>query len=225
MPAQDPATQWRDLTEHYRRLTDDELIDIAQDSADLTDTAQQVLKQEISSRGLNLEPAKEPDPPEPEMNSDDSDPDTPDPYAEDCALVDLCDVWSIADALKLQAILVTASIPFYIGPEKAQSVDAITSNFTGGLTVKVMRIGKPYASAAMQSYSPADAPADEDAGDIDSLAIHCPKCHSEDVTLVDDKTHDQIDDTNERVESASKFHWNCDACGNDWIDEGIETKD
>jgi ribosomal protein L37AE/L43A len=48
----DPALEWRRLTEHYREMSDEELRQLAADLADLTETAQQVLAQEMRSRGL-----------------------------------------------------------------------------------------------------------------------------------------------------------------------------
>ncbi|MGA9061473.1 MAG: hypothetical protein WB341_07385 [Terracidiphilus sp.] len=48
----DPIFEWQRLTEHYRRMSDDELRELAADFADLTETAQQVLRSEMRSRGL-----------------------------------------------------------------------------------------------------------------------------------------------------------------------------
>ncbi len=48
----DPIQEWRRLTEHYRRMTDEELRGLAFDFANLTDTARQVLRGEMRSRGL-----------------------------------------------------------------------------------------------------------------------------------------------------------------------------
>ena len=55
----DPALEWRRLTEHYRELCDDELRNLAVDFADLTDTAKQVLRDEMRSRGLGDPQASE----------------------------------------------------------------------------------------------------------------------------------------------------------------------
>jgi hypothetical protein len=57
-------------------------------------------------------------------------------------------VWSAPDALKLQRLLDTAGIPFYIGPEKATGVEAVTSNFANGLSVQIMQVGVPWARQA-----------------------------------------------------------------------------
>jgi hypothetical protein len=48
----DPIEEWQRLTEHYRELGDEELEELAYDFADLTETAQQVLRGEMRMRGL-----------------------------------------------------------------------------------------------------------------------------------------------------------------------------
>ncbi len=48
----DPMLEWRRLTEHYREMSDGELHELDADFANLTDTAQQVLRAEMKSRGL-----------------------------------------------------------------------------------------------------------------------------------------------------------------------------
>jgi hypothetical protein len=51
----DPVAEWRGLTEHYRRMGDVQLEELALDFADLTDTARQVLRDELRHRGMNLD--------------------------------------------------------------------------------------------------------------------------------------------------------------------------
>lgn len=48
----DPILEWQTLTAHYHELSDDELRELAADFNDLTETAQQVLRTEMRSRGL-----------------------------------------------------------------------------------------------------------------------------------------------------------------------------
>jgi ribosomal protein L37AE/L43A len=47
-----PAEDWRMLAEHYREMSEGELEELAADIADLTETAQQVLRSELRNRGL-----------------------------------------------------------------------------------------------------------------------------------------------------------------------------
>lgn len=44
--------RWRQLTEHYAQMWDDELLNLAADYDDLTDTAKQVLRDEMRKRNL-----------------------------------------------------------------------------------------------------------------------------------------------------------------------------
>ncbi|HUA90931.1 MAG TPA: hypothetical protein VL991_00105 [Terracidiphilus sp.] len=48
----DPVAEWQRLTQHYRTLTDDQLEELAVDFGDLTETAQQILRGEMLTRGL-----------------------------------------------------------------------------------------------------------------------------------------------------------------------------
>ena len=52
----DPLVEWQKLTETYSKMYDDELLDLAADSDDLTELAQQVLRDEMRKRGLELHP-------------------------------------------------------------------------------------------------------------------------------------------------------------------------
>jgi hypothetical protein len=47
-----PAADWRSLAEHYRSMYDEELVNLADDFGNLTETAQQVLRNELGNRGL-----------------------------------------------------------------------------------------------------------------------------------------------------------------------------
>ncbi|HEY2859591.1 MAG TPA: hypothetical protein VGJ21_14320 [Terracidiphilus sp.] len=47
-----PDQQWRELTAHYAAMWDEELLNLAADYKDLTEMAQQVLRDEMRKRGL-----------------------------------------------------------------------------------------------------------------------------------------------------------------------------
>jgi DNA-directed RNA polymerase subunit M/transcription elongation factor TFIIS len=212
----DPAGEWLRLSEHYRQLSDDELVGLARQTSELTDGAQQALAQEVANRGLKIPPEESAVPTRPAPEPDPAE-DGESPYAEDRELVDLCTVWSLADALKLQRLLDTAGIPFYMGPEKATVVEAVTSNFANGLSVQIMQVGMPWARQVLQQYFPADEPPEEKADESDNLAVHCPKCHSTEVVFEDlDRAPE-----NSEGKSLSKFKWTCDSCGHEWEDDGL----
>jgi hypothetical protein len=125
-------------------------------------------------------------------------------------------VWSLADALQLQNLLDIAGIPFYIGPEKATQVDAVTSNFANGLDFQIMSIGLPWARHVLKDYSPANDQADEDEETLDEASVRCPKCHSGDVVL-EETFPSEVEGTSPQL-----FKWNCDGCGYRWEDDGVE---
>ncbi len=210
----DAASGWLRLTAHYRQMSDGELLVLARNPAALTEAAQQVLKAEFSVRRLELPAPEEPvAPPEPE-------PDPDSPYAEDRELVEIHTVWSLPDALQLQSILDRAGIPFYIGDEKATGVNRVTSNLASGVSVKVMRVGYPYARQALQGYEPANEPPEEkeDLHGLDEdIPATCPKCRSTEVVFEGLAPAP----AKEEHDSNRNFQWICDSCGYQWEDEGI----
>jgi DNA-directed RNA polymerase subunit M/transcription elongation factor TFIIS len=214
----DHAGEWRRLAEHYRQMTDGELVALARQPSALTDVAQQALAQEVSSRKLKIPPQEPEEERTPEPQRDGSDED--DPFAEQREFTEIAFVWSLQDAQKLQGVLDAAGIPFCIGPEKATRADAVRSNFSDGLGVQVMKVAAASAHMAMVNYSPEDEPP-EWATESDDLAIRCPKCHSTEVVF------EELDPQPEEVEGkpSSKFKWRCDSCGNEWEDEGVETEE
>jgi len=209
-----PAAESLRLTQHYRQMSDDELIELAQDSSELTELAQGALKQEIFARKLKVPPAEEPSKPQPDSQVDELE----DEYAEDRSLVELCTVWSRNDALKVEELLNAVDIPFFMGPERATTVDKVTSRFSDGVPVEVMQIGFPWAIAAIKNYVPADAPP-EPKDDTEDVDIHCPKCHSTDVVF----EHLSDDPENGGRVTSQKFDWTCASCGYSWEDDGVES--
>jgi hypothetical protein len=55
-----PTEEWQRLAEHYRDMLDGELEQLAESFGDLTETAQEVLRTEMLSRGLGEPGAKKP---------------------------------------------------------------------------------------------------------------------------------------------------------------------
>ena len=205
------------LAEHYRRLTDEELIALARQKESLTQAAQGTLATEILSRKLTvppleLQPSPRPLPPPHILDEDD-------PYAEDRELIEIRTVWSRADALRLQRVLDVAGIPFYLGSEKATGVDDVTSNFAKGVAVKVMRVGLPWAYQAMEDYFPQDEqPEPPKYKDDGEFAIRCPRCRSTDIVF-----NDLINPSTD-TKAEPTYQWTCASCGNEWQDDGVETK-
>jgi len=228
------------LAEHYRRLTDDELLQIACDKDDLTDDAQATLKMEIMSRKLTA-PTPESQiqsrsqlpagrgegdslsnyPKHAENSGTTTNSEEEDPHAEDRQFVQIRTVWSERDSRQLQQVLTEAGIPFVMGREEATSVDGVTSTFTLGVPVGVMKVGEPWAVEAMKNYFPKDEPPEPEDEQEGDLAIHCPQCHSEDVVFDELVSQSQSFDNS----SEQKYRWTCGSCGYEWVDDGVETKD
>jgi hypothetical protein len=203
----DPGREWSRLSDHYRQMTDEELLALNEQKSELSEVAQQALAQELSGR--RLKPGKAAAVvPIPETSDS--------PYADDRELAELCTVWSLADAAQLASLLDRSGIPFFIGPEKATSVREVTSSFAGGLNVQVMRIGWPWASQAMRHYQPVDAPRSEQTEG--ELEIYCPKCHSSEVIFEGLNSENK---TGAAQASDRKYQWTCGECDYQWEDEGI----
>lgn len=213
----DSAGEFLRLTEHYRELTDEELLKLARQPSALTDDAQQILRNEISARRLEL-PPEEP-PAEKRSVPAYVEPDPDSLYAEERELVPIAMVWSQRDALQLQYILDVAGIPFYIGKEKATAVDQVTSNFGEGIPVAVMRIAIPWIHGPMESYQPFDEPLEvtQSLEKWREIPVTCPKCQSTDVVF--ERGSPEPDQRNGRI--TAKFEWTCAGCGHHWIDDGV----
>jgi DNA-directed RNA polymerase subunit M/transcription elongation factor TFIIS len=206
-----PAAESLQLSERYREMSDDEILDLARQELELTELAREALKNEMAQRRLKLEPAPAPLP-EPATEDESS-------YDDDRHLVRLGYVWCAEDALKIQLALNQATIPFFIGPEKATSVDAVTSRFADGLDVQVMRVGRPYAWAALQYYEPSIDPIRDAVkkGEVKDIPVRCPKCKSEEVIF--DNVISEV--KNPTDDASAKFQWTCDSCGYQWEDDGV----
>lgn len=207
----DLAGEWLRLSEHYRGLTDGELLALARQASSLTVEAQQVLRNEMEARQLKAPPPPPDEPPAPVVE-----PDPDSPYAEDRELVEICRVWSLTDALQVQRLLDVAGIPFFMGKERATGVETGTFNFTEGIPVRVMRIGVPWAWQALRNYEPADEPQEEQQ-EWKEIPMTCPKCGSTDIIF---ERLTPKPRTRKDMESA-KFEWSCDACGHQWTDDGV----
>jgi hypothetical protein len=192
MDTVDRIERSRQVTDHYRSLTDDELIAIAGQRSDLTDIAQQALDAEVLRRKLEI-PAAEPE--ENPVELPDSEPAFDSPYAEDRQLVALETVFSLRDAQQLEALLNEHGIPFYMGEERA--------------------------TRARKNFIPQDDPELRDWKDRDQeqplkpAGIFCPRCRAEKVVL------DGSQPAPPTPGQVTRFMWRCEVCGKRWEDDGV----
>jgi hypothetical protein len=206
----DAASEWLRLTEHCRRMTDEELLQLARDTSELTESAQQALTAEMSVRGLKVPVEK------PRVKViPKTDPDSP--YARDRELVHVETVWSLHDALQLQTVLDLAGIPFYWGDEMAVDMEVGKLNFGSGVKVKIMRIGLPWAWRALRNYEPRDEPIEPPEEEWKEIPVPCPSCHSTHVILEPPDPDSEL----KAGELLSEFEWTCEACGHHWKDDGV----
>src|SRR5690348_2938121 len=113
--------EWSRLTDLYSNMSEGELEKLANEAYELTDMARDVLRGEISRRGLRLQLLNEPAPPEaaqPEEPPEDFDP-------EDLDLVGFGRVYDLADARRTKSILDQAGVPSYFGPDNLENVEEL----------------------------------------------------------------------------------------------------
>jgi len=219
----DRVEQWRQVSEHYRSLTDDELIGIARQKDDLTDIAQQALAAEVQSRKLEI-PAEAPAEDEEDVGrrlppaAGDLEDEGESPYEEDRELVEIERVFSLRDAQQLEALLKEDGIPFYMGDEKVTRAEDVKSDFSKGVPVLMMRVGLAFATRARRDFKPLDDPEwrdDENPQEWKPVDIFCPRCRSAKVVMEGGEP-----DTKMRG-YAAQFSWRCETCGKRWQDDGV----
>jgi hypothetical protein len=218
-----PAAEWQSLTEHYRAMCDEDLEELAADFTDLTETAQQVLRNEMKNRGLdrlqtraepqtNGEAQKQSDAP-PQFRSS-VDPDSYDRQTnsaeqstdEDASTeytwkTPLCECETTDQGRQLQEVLKRAGIESWI--------EAASAGLGGYLRIQVA------ADQLDQAIEIASQPIPQDIVDRyrekvpEYEAPKCPKCGAQDPVL-------------EAVDPVSS--WLCEACGEQWAEsaDGIE---
>jgi DNA-directed RNA polymerase subunit M/transcription elongation factor TFIIS len=208
----DIGKQWRALEETYGQMGEEELRDLAGKAYDLTDVAKQALQAQILSRGLQIElrehPADAPDSHEAEPAGD-FDP-------GELSLVSVTLVWDAERARRVMSALHAAGFAAYLGRDNLENVGEFHSSFDTGVEVRVRDVDQQRALHAL-SLLPSEKQ-DGAAEEEQEYVARCPKCHSDEIVF------------EELVAAASatgsptsnKFRWRCDACGNEWEDDGVE---
>jgi hypothetical protein len=215
---ENPSQEWQRLTEHYRSLYDGELEQITGDFKDLTQTAQEVLRNEMRNRGL-ADPAAPPKrvvrpelpaalPVDPLHIAGDVDPeDYPggqretDPAEESDGereytwKTPLMDCDDREQALMLKEVLRRAGIESWV---------------QSGLTAPRLLVAADQLDEALEI---AGQPIPRDVVELIStetpeyVAPKCPQCGAEDPVL----------------ESAEPVNsWLCEACGKEWTEPAVD---
>jgi hypothetical protein len=113
--------EWSRLTDLYSRMSEGEIEKLANEAYELTDMARDVLRGEISRRGLRLQLLDQPAPPEialPEERPENFDP-------AELDLVGYGRVYDLADAQWTKNVLDQAGVPSYFGPDNLENVEEL----------------------------------------------------------------------------------------------------
>jgi len=229
----DPVAEWQRLTEYYRGKTDGELEELAEDFGNLTETAQDVLKTELRSRGLSMpgRPSQQPsfqiqaprdtrfassvDPDAYRSRDDDrsegdngssdanTDEDAPHEYTWKTPL---CACNEQSEAWQIYEVLKRAGIESWIVRKGARNVVVWDEMMAGNIQVLVAADQLDEARGIAARPIPREII--EESKDFDAPAEEyvpptCPKCHAEDPVL------ESADPSN---------NWLCEACGARWSD-------
>jgi hypothetical protein len=210
----DPGAEWQRLTQLYAEKSDEELVDLAEDFGNLTDVAQQVLRDELKKRRLTAPEAKpvpdnkpifgrwnqavaeqksEFDPEDDESAEEDED--EPVEYTWKTLL---CECSEREEAWQIGEVLRRAGIESWIdGPRSQNSLD------TRNPQVTVAADQLEEARAIIAKPIPQDVIDQSKVKVEDFRSPACPKCGAEDPLL------ESIEPTNT---------WCCENCGARWSD-------
>jgi len=211
-----PAEEWQRLTEHYREMLDGELEGLADSFGDLTETAQQVLRNELKNRGLD-EPgapkaaARYAAPAAPSRFASDFDADAEFSQADRPAGDDkddspkdytwktlLCECNTAEEAYQLKQVLQRAGIDSWV--EKPGS-----SRYSFGMSssprVVVAADQLDHAIEIANQPIPQEILEESKIEEPEYVPPTCPKCGAEDPVL------ESAEPTNS---------WLCEACGEQW---------
>jgi hypothetical protein len=209
---EDPVRYWQDLSDNYRQMSDGELLQLAEKPEDLTDVAQQVLRDEMMRRALdvpraenaaskgaamrldrpatvNWEPARARYQPRDEEKATD----LPHEYTWK---TDLCECNTREEALDLALVLKNAGIDSWISTLESKGG-------MGGPRIQVAADQLDQAEAILAHYTP-PAPVKEEEEAAEFVLPVCPRCGSKEDAV---------------LESADPVNaWLCEACGAEWTD-------
>ena len=207
-----PLEEWQRLAALYREMGDIEIRELAAGLGNLTETAQQVLREELNKRGLSEEPAGEHAPGivrqnaavhfEPtnyqyDVNAPNLDTDGPQEYTWKTPL---CECDTMQEALPIALVLKQAGIDSWIDrPHTRLSMSGPRILVAADQREQALEIlSRPIPPDIIaQSQEMEETPAFE--------APACPNCGAADPTL------ESIDPSNA---------WRCESCGAEWTDPG-----
>jgi hypothetical protein len=189
------AAQYQELVTLYSNYGDGELVELGRGMADLTETAQQALKGELTRRGLKITPAGKPA--ETQILTDE----------------DLADMRTYAESAPEECIFDFANEEGAAAAYYALTREGIKAIVTDGTKSdnrrpRVVVTPKDAAQAAAILSEPTQdelTAATEDTP-ADFALPRCPSCGGEETLL------ESVDPVNQ---------WCCDDCGHTWLEESV----
>ncbi len=191
------AAQYEELVALYGSYGDDELLELARGIADLTETAQEALKGELTRRGLTISPAEKPS------------------QTRVVTEEELADMRSYAESAPEECIFdfgsqEAASAAYYALTRegiKAIVSDGMKSENRGPRVVVTPKdAGRAAAILSEPSTDELTAATEEASAEFD--LPRCPACDGEETLL------ESVDPVNE---------WRCDDCGHTWLEESVSS--
>lgn len=227
----DPLAEWQRLTETYSNMYDGELLELAADSGNLTEQAQQVLGNEIRKRGLDSPRAErtagrltdpmieraaialgaDPDAPElvPDTSKAEDDSEDRDRSQEYTWKTLLCECEGREAAWQIIEVLRQAGIESWVeGPGGSYSPYSQLDQSIPRILVPADRLDEARAIIARPIPKEIVEQSKMQLPEFD-LPV-CPKCGAGDPVLED------VDPVNS---------WLCEACGNQWTESAADLKD
>lgn len=228
----DPIAEWQRLTEQYRKMSNEELSELALDIYNLTDTAQQVLRGEMSSRGLGRPQAAsnapkfsgfswsaQPDSVFAQPSAQSASEDATDADAEDATSrqsirrLPLCECSDWKQAWQICAMLKADDIESWIQDSRADPEDSLLYSPDMGppsalFTSRAFRV-VVAADQLSEAREVAAQPVPREIAKASEMAVpeftapKCPACGAEDPIL-------------ESVNPANS--WRCEQCDKEWMD-------
>lgn len=116
--------------------------------------------------------------------------------------------------------LSAVGIPSFLGPDNVMHLEEFRGRFDGPVSLKIRDVDRKHAFIALDRAMDAawwdnDKENEKDPDEEKDYAILCPKCRSAKVVMEGPDT--DLSESPPR----DKFQWSCDACGYQWVDEGI----
>lgn len=213
----DPMQNWRQLTGHYAEISDGELLALAEDFCDLTDTARQVLRDEMRKRNLG-DPQSIASAPSATTNlqrdssafpADNARVANPDSSSDDyawkevlCRCNDSKTAWQISEVLRRAGIETWTDIPNQYTP-------MIETDMEPRYRVLVASDQLEAARAILAHPIPPDIIAESKAEEPEYNPPVCPACGAPDPIL-------------DNADPSTNF-WKCELCGKEWTETVQET--